>query len=112
MASVFCIGRATWSSPATAPATVGPAGSGDIVEAVQRGAVERGDLAPILVGEHAQRLLDGALRLGEGAVGVRVVRGPHAGIRPEVRYVLVGQRLFLERGDDLSLEELARRHAR
>ena len=54
-------------------------------EAVQPGAVGRGDLAAVVGGQRAERLLDRAPRVRERAVGVRIVRRPHARVGAEER---------------------------
>src|SRR5207249_9671105 len=52
-------------------------------EAVEAGAVRRRDLAPVPGGQGGEDLLDRLSGVGEGAVGVRVVRGPHARVGAE-----------------------------
>src|SRR5579862_8566462 len=106
MASVRCIGRATWSKPRTPPT---PACSGLISEAVQPTAVRRRDLAAVLGRQRSERLLHRPTRFRKGAVSMRIVRGPHARVRAEVRNELRGQLLLLEGGEDLPAEQFTRR---
>src|SRR6476661_218071 len=103
MASVFCIGSETWSKPSMLPVW-----SRLMREAVQPCAVGRDDLAAVHRRQSAQRLLDRLLRVGEGAVGVRVVRGPHARVGSEERDERRAQRVLLEGGEHLAPEQLAR----
>src|ERR1700691_1115520 len=103
-----CRGSATWSNPTTVPAD----SSGDIVEPIQTGAVERRHVAAVLFGQCPQRLVDGALRLGERAVRVRVVRRPHTHLGTDEWNGVQRHLLLLEGGDDLMTEDLAGRDAR
>src|SRR5438105_12295505 len=76
---------------------------------VQPRAVGRGDHSPVGLGEGAERLLDGLTRVRERAVGVRVVRRPHARFGADEGYHLGCQRVVLERGHDLAADQLAGR---
>ena len=80
-------------------ATDRSAGSGLIGEAVEPGAVGRGDLAAVGGGQRAERLLDRVQRVGERAVGVRVVGRPHARVGAEERDELRAERVLLEGRD-------------
>src|ERR1035441_9024262 len=71
--------------PDMAPASVRTARSADMVEAVQPGAVDRGDLAPVLVGQRAQLLL---LEGGEDLPREQLTRGEAGGVVDLVPEVL------------------------
>src|SRR5207247_1585468 len=57
--------------------------------------------------EAPERVRDRLARVREGAVGVRVVRGPHEVVGAEEREQLGAERLLLEGRVDLTAEELA-----
>src|SRR4029453_1861057 len=102
MASVSRMGSETWSKPSMLPLW-----SGLMREAVQPCAVGRDDLAAVRRRQRAERLLDRLLRVGEGAGGVRVVRGPHARVGSEERDERRAQRVLLEGGEHLAVEQFA-----
>src|SRR5947208_7508679 len=74
---------------------------------VESRAVVRGDLAPVLIRECPERFLDGLPRVGERAVGVRIVRRPHARVGADDRDDLGGELVVLECGQHLPPEQLA-----
>ena len=66
------------------------------------------DLAPLFLGQHAERLLNELLRLGPDGSSVWIIRGPHGVVRRIALYSIQKDRLVDERRIHLPLDVLTR----
>src|SRR4051794_26778098 len=121
MASVFCIGSDAWSMPAMVTGAPPSAAARDRAraahgsladarsrgEAVQASAVGGRDLAPGFGSERAEDLLDRLPRVRERAVGVGIVRCPHARVGADGGNDLRCQLVLFECRHHLTAEQLA-----